>query len=95
MTENIDINEITTGMILVDNNENRYLVIETNLIGDDEYFSRFRIISEKEYLQYQVKSVYEDQMKTAKWIEEYEYRREYRVSDDQYSQINIERIFWF
>lgn len=91
----LDINEIVTGMILIDNNENRYVVIETNLNGDDEYFSRLRIISEEEYLLHQGKSIYEDQIQTAKWIEEFEYRREYRVCEKQYAKVNIKRIFWF
>ncbi len=93
MTENIDMNEIITGMILIDSNENRYVVIETDLNGDDEYFSRLRIISEEEYLQYRGKSVYENQLQTAKWIEEYEYRREYRISNECYKQVGIERMF--
>lgn len=93
--EIIGINEVVTGMILIDDNENRYVVIETNLNGDDEYFSRLRIISEDEYLQYQGKAVNEDQIQTAKWIEEFEYQREYRVCERQYAKVNTERIFWF
>ncbi len=91
----LDINEVITGMILIDNNENKFVVIETNLNGDDEYLSKLRIISEDEYLQYQGKAVNEERIETAKWIEEFEYRREYRVCEKQYAKVNTEKIFWF
>jgi len=91
----IDINEVKTGMILIDNNGIKYVVIETNLNGDDEYFSRLRLISEEEYLQHKGKNISEEDLETSKWIEEFEYRREYKVCTDQYKEVNIERIFWF
>lgn len=91
----IDINEVKSGMILIDNNEMKYVVIETSLNGDDEYFSRLRIISEEEYLQHKGKNISEDDLETAKWIEELEYRREYKVCVDEYEKVNVERIFWF
>lgn len=94
-TRDIDINEVKTGMILIDNSERKYVVIETNLNGDDEYFSRLRLISEEEYLQYRGNSIAEEDLETSKWIEEFEYRREYRVCVDQYKEVNIERVFWF
>lgn len=91
----VNINEVKTGMILIDNDERKYVVIETNLNGDDDCFSRIRLISEEEYLQSKGKNIPEEELETSKWIEAFEYRREYQVCINKYEGVNVERVFWF
>ena len=50
MKDDISINEFKLGMMLIDKNNKKYIVIETDLNGEDDYWSRLKIVSEEEYI---------------------------------------------
>lgn len=64
MSDNIPINEIKPGMVLSDNKNRRYMVIDTNLNGDDDYYSSFTVISEDEYMENKGKEIAKSKLKT-------------------------------
>ena len=44
MKDDISINEFKLGMMLIDKNNKKYIVIETDLNGEDDYWSRLKIV---------------------------------------------------
>lgn len=94
MSDNIPINEIKPGMVLSDNKNRRYVVIDTNLNGDDYYYSTFEIISEDEFLSVKGKIITKNELKTLYWLEMTEYRKYYKNCKDKYS-VSSQKIFIF
>lgn len=94
MSDNIPINEIKPGMVLSDNKNRRYMVIDTNLNGDDDYYSSFTVISEDEYMENKGKEIAKSKLKTLCWIESHVYYEEYENCEEQY-KISSEKIFMF
>ena len=77
MKDDISINEFKLGMMLIDKNNKKYIVIETDLNGEDDYWSRLKIVSEEEYIKNRNKSVTEGELKTSKWIDKFDYKKEF------------------
>ena len=57
MKDDISINEFKLGMMLIDKNNKKYIVIETDLNGEDDYWSRLKIVSEEEYVKNRNKNI--------------------------------------
>lgn len=94
MSDNIYINEIKPGMILVNKKNKRYVVIDTDLNGDDDYYSRLAIISEDEYIKYKGKEVRQSTLETSCWLSKYDYQKYYKICDEQYN-VSSEKMFRF
>ena len=75
MKDDISINEFKLGMMLIDKNNKKYIVIETDLNGEDDYWSRLKIVSEEEYVKNRNKSVTDGELKTSKWIDKFDYKK--------------------
>lgn len=82
MADNISINKVKTGMILTNHKGKRYVVIDTLLNGDDDYYSCLDIISEEEYLDNKGKEISKKELKTFETIEMTEYHKNYKNCDD-------------
>ena len=94
MKDDISINEFKLGMMLVDKNNKKYIVIETDLNGEDDYWSRLKIVSEEEYIKNRNKSVTEGELKTSKWIDKFDYKKEFD-SCDGICDVHIEKRYVF
>ena len=94
MSDNISINKIKLGMVLSDDKDRRYVVIDTNLNGDDDYYSSLAIISEDEYINNKGKEIAKSKLKTLYWLEMTEYHKEYRNCKEQYN-VSSEKIYLF
>lgn len=94
MSDNISINQIKPGMVLSDEKDRRYVVIDTNLNGNDDYYSSLEVISEDEYIRNKGKEITKSKLKTLYWIEMTEYHREYKNCERKY-KISSEKIFKF
>lgn len=81
--KSIYINDIEVGMVLQDNRKSRFVVIETRLNGDDEYYSYLKVIPEDIYVNNKGKMVSEQELRNViDRIESYEFDRDYIVCDD-------------
>ena len=88
------LNNIEVGMILQDKRKSRrFVVIELNLNGDDEYYSRVKVIPEDTYIKNKGKTISEKELDVVYWIEQYEFR-DYIVCDDVL-EIHTERMYSF
>ena len=94
MKDNIAINEYKLGMMLIDKNNKKYIVIETDLNGEDDYWSRLKIVSEEEYIVNRNKSVSEGDLKTSRWIDKFDYTKEFGNCDGIYN-VHIEKRYVF
>lgn len=94
MKEDIGINEVELGMVLLDKNGNKFVVIDRNLNGNDDYYSSLKVISEKEYSNNKGKIVSEKDLKTKRWIDYDEYHEDYEICNKEY-EIELERVFRF
>ena len=94
MKKDIEINNVKLGMVLLDNNGNKFVVIDRNLNGNDDYYSSLKVISEKEYSNNKGKIVSEKDLKTKRLIDYDEYHKDYEICDKEY-EIELERVFRF
>ena len=64
------INDIEAGMVLQDKRKSRFVVIETRLNGDDEFYSYLKVIPEDIYINNKEKMISEQELeKSIKLIE--------------------------
>ena len=94
MKDDISINEFKLGMMLIDKNNKKYIVIETDLNGEDDYWSRLKIVSEEEYVKNRNKSVTDGELKTSKWIDKFDYKKEFDNCDG-ICDVHIEKRYVF
>lgn len=85
MINNISINKVKPGMVLANHKGKRYVVIDTLLNGDDDYYSCLDIISEEEYLNNKGKEISKEELKTFETIEMTEYYKYYKNCNDCYN----------
>lgn len=94
MSENISINEVKIGMILADKKDNKFVVIDRNLNGDDDYYSSLAVISEEEYIKHKGNHVTKSDLKTFTWIEMTEYHKDFSNCGGLYN-VSSEKVFSF
>lgn len=88
------LNNVEVGMILQDKRKSRrFVVIELNLNGDDEYYSMVKVIPEDTYIKNKGKTVSENELDTVDWVEQYDFRN-YIVCDDVL-QVHTEKTYSF
>lgn len=88
------LNDVKVGMILQDKRKSRrFVVIELNLNGDDEYYSRVKVVPEDTYIKNKGKTISEKELEPVYWIEQYEFR-DYIVCDDVL-KIHAEKMYSF
>lgn len=94
----VSINNIKPGMVLLNEKDKRFVVVETDLNGDDNYYSRLLIVSESEFLAGNRVAISKDELISgvwsAKWIEAYEYNKYYSCCMEKY-EITIKTIYTF
>ena len=84
-----DFNDIRPGDVIMETrfkNKKTYVCIDTNLNGDDEYYSRITVVDKEELDKYLKDSLYiidEDMFETAMIVDQYE-RRYFDLLDEKY-----------
>lgn len=87
MIENL--NDIRPGDVIMETrykNKKIYVCIDTNLNGDDEYYSRITVVDKEELDKYLKDSLYiidEDMFETAMIVDQYD-RRYFDLLDEKY-----------
>ena len=87
MIENL--NDIRPGDVIMETrfkNKKTYVCIDTNLNGDDEYYSRITVVDKEELDKYLKDSLYiidEDMFETAMIVDQYD-RRYFDLLDEKY-----------
>lgn len=90
----LSINELRPGMVIANNKDERYVIVETNLNGEDDYWSSVRIITETEFQEKRGISVNVNDLLSARWIDKSEYMKEFHNCYDTHRVI-VEKIFIF
>lgn len=84
-----DFNDIRPGDVIMETrfkNKKTYVCIDTNLNGDDEYYSRITVVDKEELDKYLKDSLYiidEDMFETAMIVDQYE-RKYFDLLDEKY-----------
>ena len=84
-----DLNDIRPGDVIMETrfkNKKTYVCIDTNLNGDDEYYSRITVVDKEELDKYLKDSLYiidEDMFETAMIVDQYD-RRYFDLLDEKY-----------
>lgn len=93
--KDIYINDVKIGIILQCNNKksHRFVVIELDLNGDDDYYSRVKIIPEDIYNRYKGMTISEKELEGIDWIERYNFK-DYNVCDN-ILKIHTEKFYSF
>ena len=84
-----DFNDIRPGDVIMETrfkNKKTYVCIDTNLNGDDEYYSRITVVDKEELDKYLKDSLYiidEDMFETAMIVDQYD-RRYFDLLDEKY-----------
>lgn len=92
--KNMYINDIEIGMVLQDKRKTRFIVIETNLNGDDDYYSILKVIPEDIYIKNKGKTVSKKELDDdIHLVECYEFNRgDYIVCDDV---VEVQKAYLF
>ena len=84
-----DLNDIRPGDVIMETrfkNKKTYVCIDTNLNGDDEYYSSITVVDKEELDKYLKDSLYiidEDMFETAMIVDQYD-RRYFDLLDEKY-----------
>ena len=87
-----DLNDIRPGDVIMETrfkNKKTYVCIDTNLNGDDEYYSKITVVDKEEIDKYLKDSTYErcivdeDNFETAMIVDQYD-RRDFDLLDEKY-----------
>ena len=84
-----DLNDIRPGDVIMETrfkNKKTYVCIDTNLNGDDEYYSRITVVDKEELDKYLKDSLYiidEDMFEIAMIVDQYD-RRYFDLLDEKY-----------